>query len=31
MIIFIADYAGNIKDLCVNQYTFKFGDHNVKL
>ena len=29
--ILIADYAGNIEDLCVIQYTFKFGEHDVKV
>ena len=31
MIIFIADHAGSIKDMCVIQYTFKFGEHDVKV
>jgi len=29
--ILIADCAGNIEDLCVIQYTFKFGEHDVKV
>lgn len=30
VIIFILT-AGNIKDICVIQYTFKFGEHDVKV